>query len=274
VIGAHHVSRASVRSSSKKTTRVLNVVVFREETSLPKLPKVRFIACRALRIRPVKTQLRVAKETVYDYLLVTSQNALRYLKWIPNAKTWVFMGKATARIARKRMKRNSKDYSPKAVVLKVSDSRGILDYFHRIREMERGGQKQPQPIKKIFFPRSELADKNTASELRRLGYQVRICYSYRTEILSVRRQVLQCIKKFGSIDAFFITSPSVLRALEKSFSKAEIRIWKERMLFIAIGKTSFQALKDREFRRAVCAPAPRIMAMVMAMAKTLASYRD
>lgn len=201
-----------------------NVLILREASShVPKssqLSRARIFKVPALSF--LKNSVRIPNKT-YDFVLLTSQNALRGQKKMPRGKTWIFIGEKTKRSCR--ISRSSK-----TVVLRRSDSEGIFEYF---KKNSKRGQS-------LFFPRSELADPQIVGRLRSLGLVVCIRHTYTMKLLPIRMKLKALFSK-QAIDAVFFTSPSTVRAFVRGTSSVQrkglaLQYW-------AIGKTTSKAIQ-------------------------------
>lgn len=186
-------------------------------------------------------KIRVPK-SVYDYVLVTSANALLSIRDLPKTKKWVAIGAATRKALR---------VPGRIEVIALPHSAGVLAYF---RKQKRG---------RIFFPRSNLGDPRLVTGLRKMGHRVYCRHSYETKILDLQA-ALRPIYKNQSVDAVFVTSPSAFLAVKKALSPRELRSWRVR--WVAIGPTTAKILREAGLK-VIAAPSPSLTAMK----KTLSS---
>lgn len=202
-----------------------NVLILREASSdVPKssrLGSAKIYKVPALAF--TKNSVRIPKKK-YDFVLLTSKNALRDQKKMPQAETWVFIGEKTR-----------KSYRPtqasKGVVLRRSDSEGIFEYF---RKNSKRGQS-------LFFPRSELADSQIITRLRRLGLVVCVRHTYTMKLLPIRMKLKALFRK-KAIDAVFFTSPSTVRAFVRATTSGQRKSLQ--LHYWAIGKTTAKAIRS------------------------------
>ncbi|MDB5037911.1 MAG: uroporphyrinogen synthase, partial [Bacteriovoracaceae bacterium] len=207
------------RSGSQKDFgRSLNILVFRELSSADKraFKSHKVFVIPAIKIQPKK--FRIPKK-IFDYVLVTSANALRESRRRPKTKRWVAVGEATAASLGK---------VGKISVLNESNSDGVLKFFSKA---ERGS---------IFFPRSSLGDTTVVQKLRAKGFKVSVCHSYETKVLNIRAKVLGALRN-ARMDVFFVTSPSIFSSLRKSFSIRELKGLEVK--WVAIGPTTARELR-------------------------------
>lgn len=187
-------------------------ILFREHASLPdpfrKLKMSRVHFCKTLKSKPRKISIPKSR---YDYLLVSSKNALRYLRSRPKADK----------------------------ILGDLHGDRIMDYF----------KKRGRPGQSILYLRSNLGSKLGRSDivpgLRRLGFRVSVRCSYRTEILPIRQRLIGLLKRH-SIQAFLVTSPSTILAIKRALSKEERR--QLRVRWYCMGSTTEAYLKRSKIR--------------------------
>ena len=214
----------------------MNVVLFREAgheaRARRELKPHRVFFCPA--IKTVRLKHSIPKKT-FDYCIISSANTLKYLKSMPKADHYVFIGAQTANAAKLRAQKT---------VLK-SDSRELIRFF---KSQKKGS---------IVYPRSAIGDPKAIGRLRRQGHRVLVRRIYTTNILNIKNP-LQLLLKKHKIDAFFLTSPSTARAVIKSLRasdrKKKIAVW------VAIGMTTAWSLR-RCGAKVIVAAAPSLKGM-------------
>lgn len=204
----------------------MRVVFFREETlggqTKQKLKPLKAIHIPALSFK--KRSVRIPKKD-FDVGLVTSANSFRFLTQWPPIKHWVFIGSATKNMS-------GLSHSVSIEVLQNSHREGVLAYFRR--------QDTRKKYRSIFFPRSQWGDPRLVSQLRNLGYQVTVRHIYQPVILNFRSQLARTLKKH-KVEAFCVTSPSIVKALRKSFSKKQLHSFDVR--WVCIGPTTAKEVR-------------------------------
>lgn len=198
------------------------ILLLREDPKPPK-PLRNKTSYTFLHIPCLKTKILkvVAPRVEYDYLLLTSKNALRaYKKKLPRAKKAVCIGQETALASGLK----------KPVTLKNGDSKKVALYF---RKQKRG---------RIYFPRSKLADQTLPKALRKMGFQVKVVHSYTTIILNRRTRLLSLLKQ-KPVDAIYFTSPSTVTAFKRALRKEERDGLK--VEYMSLGPTTAQAVRKQ-----------------------------
>lgn len=172
--------------------------------------------CPAFEIKPLASSF--PKKT-FDYVLVTSQNALRFARRLPNGKRWVFIGDAS---------RKAVGEVSQPRVLSERNSSGILSFF--------AGQARGS----LFFPRSRLGDPELVRSLRRLGFRITVRHTYETKIVDLRAKLRQVLSQ-APLDSVFVTSPSSFVGIRRALKIEELR--KYNWIWVAIGPTTAASLK-------------------------------
>jgi|GEM_PF-5092709 len=208
----------------------LKLVLFREKESRApshgELNRHHLYFIPGIKIQPLL--LKIPKKT-YDYVLITSSNALRFKKKWPVARRWIAIGRSTQKFIESRI--SNVERTPKA------GSEGVLKFFKQARGKRRAS---------IFFPRSKIAEPKLIEALRKLGYRVCVRHSYNTQILSVRRPFMKLLQQ-KKIDGIYFTSPSTVRAFCRSFSPKERRNLP--LKYFCIGETTFNEMKRLGLKR-------------------------
>jgi uroporphyrinogen-III synthase len=217
----------------------LNVIIFREKASENKdraaLKPLKVFSCPG--IKTYKLKYSIPKKT-YDFCLITSANTFRFLKKIPHANTYVYIGKQTAKSA----------VAQKGAVLTNSNSEQILKFF----------KKKNCKGKSLIFPRSALGDPKLVRGLRKLGLKVSVRHIYGTRVLKLTTPLKKLHAKH-KIGAHFVTSPSIVKAAVRAMRGID---WQGK--WVAIGPTTARALREAGIRPLVAS-----QASLQAMKKTL-----
>jgi len=196
------------------------VILLREPSkqseSRLRLSPLRVIGVPAFEMR--RRQIVIPKK-VFDFVLITSAQTLRFLPKLPKSKLYLFIGESSF---------ESSGLSRRQVcVLKDSNRHGVLQFFRK------------QKPASIYFPRSAEADVGLVHELRRMGHRVMVSHPYGLYFRNIRKPVLNAIK--GGVDAVLLTSPSCFRSLRKAFSLKDLRSWA--VAWLVIGPTTRAALR-------------------------------
>lgn len=217
------------------------IFLLQERTSpKPASKKIKLIP--AIEVRPKAWKL---PRSSFDYVIVSSPRALLNLKKWPQAKNYIAIGRATAKSLKK---------CPfKVIVLKTSNSAGILNFF------------KSKSAGRIFFPRSPRSDSKLVRELRALGHQVHVRHTYQTHLLPLKSYSRLLFG--GQADAIMISSPSCFQALEKSFGLAKLRRLDCR--WVAIGPTTSEFLRRRLGLKPLVAKEPSWTGMLSAFLTSL-----
>jgi uroporphyrinogen-III synthase len=201
-------------------------VLFREElqprSAEKNLQPLQILWCPAISIRPKK--FKIPKGS-FDFLLITSSNALRFVRSRPKVKTVIAIGEKTSESIRLKN-------GEKIKILKDSHSDGVAQFFEK------------QVPSRILYLRGSLSkklgDKNLIKKIKACGHRVQTVETYQTKILSVKRRLRKILSR-NKVDGFFLTSPSTVEAIRKSFSLREIHSWK--CSWVAIGPTTSKAIR-------------------------------
>ncbi|MBN8555928.1 MAG: uroporphyrinogen-III synthase [Deltaproteobacteria bacterium] len=221
----------------------MKVVVFKEAKEFSRaqsqLKPLQVLKCPAISIREKKMAALTGE---FDFLLVTSANALRFVRNRPKVKTVVAIGAETS--ASIRLKSGEK-----LKVLKESHAGGVLKFF------------KSKKSARILYLRGSLSrrlgDKRLVPGLKKWGHSLKIVETYQTRILNIRSPLLKILKA-KSPEFLFLTSPSMVEAFRKSFTLKEMRSFKTQ--WIAIGPTTLKAAKRLKIK-ALIPPQASLKAM-------------
>jgi len=192
----------------------------RESKAILSPLKVIGVPAFEMRARKVKLPNRV-----FDYVLITSPQTLRFLKKLPVSKYYLFMGSssyASSRVSRKI-----------SIILKDGHAKKLLAYFRKKRALN------------IYFPRSAEADPSVVRQLRQMGHRVSVSHPYGLHYLNIRKPVLSALKT-GKISSILLTSPSCFLSLKRCFALREMRAWA--VSWLVIGPTTRAALKGSKLK--------------------------
>lgn len=238
-------------SEQTLTEKILKIVLFRDREdiseSLTELRPLRVYACPAISIQRGSD---FSSKQTFDFVLVTSKNALRFSRRSPRGKHWIVIGKKTWLSLPLEWRKSIS----KKTILNESNSKGVLKFFDSRKKAFKNAS--------VFYPCSSLSGTEIPKALQKYGYRLKVLRTYRTQILSVRKP-LQSILKRHQIDAFFMTSPSTVTALQKSFSKTEVKRWPVK--WVAIGPTTAAAARKWGLKPLLMAPKPSLRAMKLSL---------
>lgn len=179
-----------------------DAILFREQFKIPKafqgfrFRRIHF--CKTLRSSARRVKLPASE---FDFLLLSSENALKFVRQKPKAKR---------------------------VVQNLHGDR-ILAFF----------KKQRSKGASILYLRSDLGASlgraDIVPSLRRLGFRVTVRCTYRTEILRIRPRLISLLRR-KPIGALMVTSPSTVKAIRLALTAREFSALRVR--WICMGSTT------------------------------------
>jgi uroporphyrinogen III methyltransferase/synthase len=209
--------------------------------------------------QPVDSALRAICE--FDWILLTSQNAVRFLaqrlrelelyaKIVETAKPSIAaVGSATAQAAAEagfRVDHIAKEHSGEGLARELSASL-------------RNGR--------VLLPRSDRADDSLPNLLREIGAHVTEVVAYRTAVPeSLDAGTVDRVQR-GEVDAIVFASPSAYRNLSDAMSAKRLAELSSRVDFAAIGPTTARALREAAARVAIEANESSAAGLADAIAK-------
>ncbi len=219
---------------------LIRALELRGATVLP-LPTVSFAPPQD----PKDVDAAIARLADFDWILFTSQNAVRFL-----CRRWRELGNEPAALA-------SLPGSIAAVgsaTARAAESEGLrVDYIAQTQTGESLGFELRDSMagKNVLLPRSDRVDDRLPSALCEAGAHVSEVVAYRTlapETLD--KQVLAQVRA-AEIDAIVFASPSAFHNLTAFISAPELAALSERVQFATIGSTTTRALQDAAVRVAI-----------------------
>lgn len=118
---------------------------------------------------------------------------------------------------------------------------------------------------RVLLPRSDRANPDLPSALRKFGAQVTEVIAYRTVRPSDADQEKLAGVARGQADAILFFSPSAVQSFLELSSKKQLSILQDRVAMVAIGPVTARALRDAGVHRIVLAPEPTASAVVEAL---------
>lgn len=200
----------------------MNIVLLRESESLAK-DKKRLSSVKVHSI-PVLKSVRIKAKIPrgdYDVVVLSSQKTVHYLNRLPSTSEVLCIGQFTAKAFKKKFKK-------RLIVLSESNSKGLIQYFRQRKKL------------RIFFPRSALGDPKTVRELRALGHRVCVRKIYTLRRFDVRSPLQKLIRAQDRL-GWFVTSPSIFKALRSMFSDKQLRQFPG--VWLSIGPTTTKELQ-------------------------------
>ena len=163
----------------------------------------------------------------YDWLILTSQNAVRVLrsclKKIPPKLKIAAIGKATARAAQQA------GWAP-LTPQQENGAEGLIEFFTG----------KPLQGKRILYPRSQIGMETLVNALLEKGAHVDVVEAYQTQSSSVSSQELEGVLEKG-VEGILFYSPSAVSSFFRKISKKNPLL--KKMTFIPFGKTTAFVLK-------------------------------
>jgi uroporphyrinogen III methyltransferase/synthase len=197
----------------------------------------------------------------FDWVLLTSQNAVRFLAEradeLGRSSEW--LSQARARIAA--VGRATED---------AAEQKGInVDFVAK----QQNGESLVQGLademrgKNVLVPRSDKADDRLPEALRTAGAQVTEVVAYRTAVpQSFDAGIMNRIRS-AQIDAVVFASPSAFQNFQAAMPEVDVAALSSRIQFAVIGPTTARALRDAGARVAIEANEASSAAMADAVAK-------
>ncbi len=189
----------------------------------------------------------------YDFILVSSVNAVQSLRALKEIKTraWIAIGTQTARALKDQLRVRPR-------VLSESNSDGIYKF------LKKEVKKTANPLK-ILHPTSNLSDRKLKKRLHNLSIRLETKRAYETKILNLNRPLKKILSR-ETPDAVFVFSPSGFKAVAKVLKKKALQSLN--IKWICIGPTTAKALKKAGLRPHF-AKKPRLREMLVLAKKAL-----
>jgi uroporphyrinogen-III synthase len=199
----------------------------------------------------------IASARSYDWLLLTSQNALRALqeRCAPGTKSLskamegvrvAAVGPATAESAR----------SVGLAVAYVAEKHQGLALAEELAQELKG--------KKVLLPRSDRANAELINVLKAIGAQVTEVVAYKT-VRPTDQRLQKCEPILDAADAVLFFSPSAVHHLQDIVGSEKFRSLSERVAFAAIGPVTGEALRQAQVTQFVLAQDSTVAAILNAV---------
>jgi len=223
------------------------------------IPMIRFEAPASW--SPVDAAL--ARIDAYDALLLTSQNALRFLQGraeasgialVREGRRALCVGPATAAFARER------GFAAEEVPKSAFDAEGMLEAMLS-GEGVRG--------RRFLMPRAERGREILPEGLRGAGAEVEVVIVYRTVPVTEGGAELSRKLEAGELDVLTFTSPSTVSACCALLTEAA-REAASRARIVAIGKVTEAALVRAGLPPQIVAPKPGVGSLIAALEDAIA----
>jgi len=173
----------------------------------------------------------------FDWLLLTSQNALRFV--LERSKVLGISlkdGASAIRVA-----------AVAPVTAAAAEKAGLHVTYVANKHQGIGLAEElgPQLLgRRVFLPRSDKAGRQLPEALRRAGAEVQEVIAYRTLETQSEENNLRGIVRRGEIDAIVFYSPSAVHHFVEIFGNELTDMARDKALFVAIGPVTAAALKE------------------------------
>jgi uroporphyrinogen III methyltransferase/synthase len=204
----------------------------------------------------------LAKLGEYDAILLTSQNALRFLldhakragnDIASNAPRVWCVGPSSLAAA------SEAGLQAEALAEGSFDAQGMLEVLLSQEEVEG---------KRYFMPRAERGRDVLPEGLREAGATVDVVVTYRTVAAQQESERLTKLLMNGELDGLTFTSPSSVRFFCELISD-EARARAEKLWIAAIGSVTEKALRDKGFDPQVVASIPDVKVLVEELSRAV-----
>jgi uroporphyrinogen-III synthase len=183
--------------------------------------------------------------TEFDWILFTSQNAVRFLcrRWTEIGREPAGLSSVPGRIA-----------AVGSATARAATAEGMrVDYTAQTQTGESLAAELRDSMagKKVLLPRSDRVDDRLPSALREAGARVTEVVAYRTlRPESLDSEILARLRR-PEIDAIVFASPSAFHNLQVFVPPAELAALSSRVQFASIGSTTTRALREADVRVAI-----------------------
>ncbi|MFZ0583730.1 MAG: uroporphyrinogen-III synthase [Candidatus Acidiferrales bacterium] len=194
---------------------------------------------------PAELDAALARLAEFDWILFTSQNAVRFFcrRWMDTERERAVLGSGRARIA--------SVGAPTARALALEGIR--VDYIAQTQTGESLASELSDSMaaKQVLLPRSDRVDDRLPSALREAGATVCEVTAYRTlRPETLDPEILARLRR-AEIDAVVFASPSAFHNLATFVPRAELAGLSNQIQFAVIGSTTTRALRDDGARVAI-----------------------
>lgn len=194
---------------------------------------------------PAALDAALERLTEFDWILFTSQNAVRFFcrRWTETARERAVPGALRARVA-----------AVGSATARAITAEGMrVDYIAQTQTGESlaGELRDSMAGKKVLLPRSDRVDDRLPSALRETGARVTEVVAYRTlRPEKLNHEILTSVRH-SEIDAIVFASPSAFHNLAVSVPSTELAALSNRIRFATIGSTTTRALREAGVRVAI-----------------------
>jgi uroporphyrinogen-III synthase len=194
---------------------------------------------------PAALDAALERLTEFDWILFTSQNAVRFFcrRWTETARERAVPGALRARVA-----------AVGSATARAITAEGMrVDYIAQTQTGESlaGELRDSMAGKKVLLPRSDRVDDRLPSALRETGARVTEVVAYRTlRPEKLNHEILTSVRH-SEIDAIVFASPSAFHNLAGLVPSTELAALSNRIQFATIGSTTTRALREAGVRVAI-----------------------
>jgi uroporphyrinogen-III synthase len=194
---------------------------------------------------PAELDAALERLTEFDWILFTSQNAVRFFcrRWTETARERAVPGAIRARVA-----------AVGSATARAITAEGMrVDYVAQTQTGESlaGELRDSMAGKEVLLPRSDRVDDRLPSALRETGARVTEVVAYRTlRPEKLNHEILTSVRH-SEIDAIVFASPSAFHNLAVLVPSTELAALSNRIQFATIGSTTTRALREAGVRVAI-----------------------
>ena len=194
---------------------------------------------------PAGLDAALERLTEFDWILFTSQNAVRFFcrRWTETGRERAVPGAVRARVA-----------AVGSATARAITAEGMrVDYIAQTQTGESlaGELRDSMAGKKVLLPRSDRVDDRLPSALRESGARVTEVVAYRTlRPEKLNPEILTSVRH-SEIDAIVFASPSAFHNLAGLVPSTELAALSNRIQFATIGSSTTRALREAGVRVAI-----------------------
>ena len=194
---------------------------------------------------PAELDAALARLAGFDWILFTSQNAVRFFcsRWMETGRERAALGSLRARSA-----------AVGSATARTLETEGMkVDYVAQTHTGESlaAELRDSMAAKEVLLPRSDRVDDRLPSALREAGASVHEIVAYRTlRPETLDPEILSRLRR-AEIDAIVFASPSAFHNLAAFVPPAELAKISNQIQFAAIGSTTTRALREAGARVAI-----------------------
>jgi uroporphyrinogen-III synthase len=194
---------------------------------------------------PAELDAALERLTEFDWILFTSQNAVRFFcrRWTETGRERATPGAVRARVA-----------AVGSATARAITAEGMrVDYIAQTQTGESlaGELRDSMAGKRVLLPRSNRVDDRLPSALRETGARVTEVVAYRTlRPEKLNHEILTSVRQ-SEIDAIVFASPSAFHNLAGLVPSTELAALSNRIQFATIGSSTTRALREAGVRVAI-----------------------